>query len=209
MSTLRILGKTSSINVRKVLWTCDEIGIPYEREDWGVGFASTRAPEFLEKNPNGLVPVIESEDGILWESNTICRYLAGKHGRVDLLPSAPFERALVERWMDWQATDLNTSWRYAFLALSRRMPGYDDPALIAASAKDWNANIGILDRHLSASGPYVAGGSFTLADILIGLSVNRWRMTPIERPDYPAVQAYFDLLSGRPAFIAHGPSGVA
>lgn len=200
MSKLRILGKVSSINVRKVLWTCHEIGVPYEREDWGIGFASIKSPEFLLKNPNGLVPVIESEDGVLWESNTICRYLAGKHGRSDLLPTAPFERALVEHWMDWQATDFNTSWRYAFLALARRIPGFDDPVQIAASTTVWNANMVILDGHLSAGGPYVAGEAFTLADILIGLSVNRWLLTPIERPDLPAVQAYFDRLGDRPSF---------
>ncbi|KAA0701095.1 glutathione S-transferase [Neorhizobium sp. P12A] len=209
MSVLRILGKASSINVRKVLWTCDEIGIRYEREDWGIGFASTKTPEFLAKNPRGLVPVIENEDGILWESNTICRYLAGKYGRTDLLPTDPWSRALVERWMDWQATELNTSWRYAFLALARRIPGYDDPALIAASAGDWNANMGILERHLSAAGLYVARGDFTLADIVIGLSVNRWLQTPIERPDLPAVSAYFDRLRQRPTYIGHGTNDIA
>lgn len=89
MSVLRVLGRQSSINVRKVLWTCEEIGIDYVQEDWGTGFASTRTPKFLALNPNGLVPVIESDDGILWESNTICRYLASRHSRDDLLPSSP------------------------------------------------------------------------------------------------------------------------
>src|ERR1700744_4768263 len=112
---LRLLGIANSINVRRVLWPCREIGIDYDREDVGSGFAPTDTAEFLKLNPNGLVPVIEDEAGVLWESNTICRYLAAKHGRTDLLPENPRARAGVEQWMDWQATDLNSSWRYAFL----------------------------------------------------------------------------------------------
>jgi glutathione S-transferase len=106
---LRILGRTSSINVRKVLWTCAEIGLDYLQEDYGSGFSSTGTQAFLTLNPNGLVPVIEDSSGVLWESNTICRYLAAKAGRNDLLPDDPRNRALVEQWMDWQATELNTS----------------------------------------------------------------------------------------------------
>ena len=111
---LRILGRASSINVRKVLWTCREIGLDYRREDFGTGFAPTNTPQFLAMNPNGQVPVIEDEAGVLWESNTICRYLAAKHARTDLLSADPRERAGVEQWMDWGATDLNSAWRYAF-----------------------------------------------------------------------------------------------
>jgi glutathione S-transferase len=205
---LRILGKASSINVRKVLWTCAEIGVHYEREDWGSGFASTRTAEFLALNPNGLVPVIEDEAGVLWESNTICRYLAGKHGRDDLLPTAPRERALVERWMDWQATDLNASWRYAFVALVRQDPVFADPAQISASARAWNANMGILERQLAATGGYAVGETFTLADVVLRLSVNRWMMTPIDHADCPTVTAYYERLCERPGFREHGRNGI-
>ncbi len=206
---LRILGKASSINVRKVLWTCREIGLDYAREDWGSGFASTRAPEFLAINPNGLVPVIEDANGTLWESNTICRYLAAEHGRSDLLPAVPRERALVEQWMDWQATELNGSWRYAFMALVRRDPGFQDPGQIAASERVWNANIAILERRLAATGAYAAGTAFTLADIVLGLSVNRWLMTPLaNRPDVPAVAAYHARLSQRAGYLEHGCNGI-
>ena len=121
---LRIIGKASSINVRKVLWACDEIGLVYERQDQG--------PE-LALNPNGLVPVVVVGDFVLWESNTILRYLAGRYGATDLLPQEPRRRAEVEQWIDWQATDLNSSWRYAFMALVRRDPAFDDPRQIATS----------------------------------------------------------------------------
>lgn len=200
MGILRVLGRTSSINVRKVLWTCEELGIDYAREDWGTGFASTRTPEFLALNPNGLVPVIVGDNGVLWESNTICRYLASKYGRGDLLPSDPWPRALVERWMDWQATELNGAWRGAFLGLVRKEAAYMDPSIIAASASDWNGKMEILEKQIASAGPFVAGKEFTLADIGIGLSVNRWLNTPIERTHLPAVSEYFERLRSRPAF---------
>jgi glutathione S-transferase len=205
---LRILGRASSINVRKVLWTCREIGIEYRREDWGTGFSSTDAPEFRAMNPNGLVPVIEDEAGTLWESNTICRYLAAKHGRTDLLPSSPRDRAGVEQWMDWQATDLNSSWRYAFLALVRSDPSFQDRKQIAASVTQWNAMMGILERRLASTGAYAAGSAFTLADVVLGLSVNRWFMTPIERPNYPSITVYHDRLRERPGYLEHGCNGI-
>jgi glutathione S-transferase len=205
---LRILGRASSINVRKVLWTCRDIGIDYRCDDFGTGFAPTNTPEFLAMNPNGQVPVIEDEAGVLWESNTICRYLAAKHGRTDLLPAGARERAGVEQWMDWGATDLNTSWRYAFTALIWRDPSFQDAQQIAASIAKWNATMGILERHLASTGAFAAGNNFTLADIVLGLSVNRWLMTPIERPDYPAVAAYYDRLKQRPGFLEHGCNGL-
>ena len=185
------------------------MGLPYAREDWGSGYRDPGSPEFLALNPNGLVPVVVIDDFVLWESNTILRYLAASYGASELLPVAPRDRALVEKWMDWQATELNSSWRYAFQALVRNNPTFADPAEIDASVRAWSRNVRILDAQLAAT-PYVAGDRFTLADVPIGLSVNRWFMTPIpERPDYPAVSAYYDRLSHRPAYMRHGRNGVA
>ncbi|WP_340051071.1 glutathione S-transferase [Pseudomonas proteolytica] len=204
---LKILGRTSSINVRKVLWTCQELAIPYQREDWGIGFTPTQSPEFLALNPNAQVPVILDDNGVLWESNTICRYLVSLHQRHDLLPAAPAPRARVEQWMDWQATELNPSWGYAFHALVRNNPDFQAPQRVAASVRGWNDKMGLLEQQLIKTGAYVAGDNFTLADILIGLSVHRWRMTPMERPAYPAVDAYYALLSQRPGFQAFALDG--
>jgi glutathione S-transferase len=197
---LKILGRTSSINVRKVLWTCDELGLAYEREDWGTGFASTRSPEFLALNPNGLIPVLIDEQGALYESNTICRYLAARYGHGVLLPAEPRPRAVVEQWMDWQATQLNDSWRYAFNALARRTPGYDDPDRTAASVRNWNAAMAILDQQLQVTAAHAAGHDFTLADVVLGLSVHRWLRTPLERTNLLAVEAYYARLKARPTF---------
>jgi glutathione S-transferase len=149
---IRILGKASSINVRKVLWTCVEAGLEHDRQDYGSGFAPTDTSDFLVLNPNGLVPVIEDDLGVLWESNTICRYLTARAGRTDLLPADPRGRAVVEQWMDWQGTELNPSWRTAFLGLVRRDPAYVDPDRIAAGVSAWNMAMGILERRLAATG---------------------------------------------------------
>lgn len=206
---LRVYGKASSINVRKVLWTCDEIGIPFERVDWGSGYRDTHAAEFTRLNPHALVPVIVDGDLVLRESNTIVRYLAAQYGDQQLLPASPRDRALVEQWMDWQASDLNQSWSYAFQALVRNNPACSDEAQIRASTREWHRNIALLDAHLVRGGHYVAGDHFTVADIPIGLSLNRWLMTPLdERPDLAAVTSYFDRLCERPSFTRHGCNGV-
>ena len=209
---MRILGKASSINVRKVLWTCAELGLSFEREDWGSGFRPTQEPEFLALNPNAMVPVLVDGDVVLWESNTICRYLATRYGdgsASGLLPREASARAHVEQWMDWQATELNNAWRYAFMGLVRESSAHQDAGLIAASVDGWNRHMGILERQLEKSGAYVAGSRFTLADVVLGLSAHRWRMTPMERPDYPAITAWMACLDARPGANAWLPDDTA
>jgi glutathione S-transferase len=205
---LRILGKPTSINVRKVLWTCEELALPHELEAWGVGHRDTRMPEFLALNPNAMVPVIVDGDAVLWESNTICRYLAGKHGRDDLLPRDALARARVEQWMDWQGGDMNNAWRYAYMGLVRKSAAHQDANAIEASAASWNRHMGTLERQLEKAGDFVTGARFTLADIVLGLSVNRWFMTPIVRPELPHVLAYYDRLATRAGFRLHGRNGM-
>lgn len=204
---LKILGKATSINVRKVLWTCAELGIEFDREDWGAGFQSTAQDSFLALNPNAMVPVILDGDFVLWESNTICRYLCNKTGATQLLPAGGQARARVEQWMDWQATELNNAWRYAFMALVRDSPAHRDPVQIQTSVETWNRHIGILDRQLTAGGPYVTGETFSLADVVLGLSVNRWMLAPIERPQYRAILDYYERLSARPGCREFGRNG--
>ncbi len=206
--TLKILGKAASINVRKVLWTCDELGLAYEREDWGVGFKSTDDAAYRALNPNALVPVLIDGDFVLWESNTICRYLVNREQRVDLLPAQPKARAVVEQWMDWQGGELNNAWRYAFMGLVRQSSAHQDLTLQAASVASWHKNIGILAQRLEATGAYVCGEKFTLADVLLGLSAHRWRAAPLpDRPSLPAIDRYVERLSERPGFVAHGLNG--
>jgi glutathione S-transferase len=205
---LQIFGKSTSINVRKVLWLCQELELPYELQQWGSGHQPTDAPELRALNPNGLVPVIRDDTFVLWESNAICRYLASTRPHAGLLPANPQDRALVDQWMDWQATELNNSWRYAFTALVRRSPAHTDQDAIAASVSSWNRHMQILDDQLRNTGTFATGSQFTLADIVLGLATNRWYMTPMARPSLPAVQDYYDRLSKRPGFLANGRNGV-
>ena len=200
--TLKILGKTASINVRKVLWLCAELGLEHEQEEWGAGVRPTQVPEFVALNPNAMVPVLIDSRGdgdfVLWESNTICRYLAGREQRHDLLPIDPQQRARVEQWMDWQATEFNNAWRYPFMSLVRKSPDHQDPALLAAGVAQWTRHVQLLEDQLVRTGAYAAGPEFTLADIPLGLSVHRWMVAPIDRPELPAVQAYHAKLCARP-----------
>lgn len=205
---LKILGKSTSINVRKVLWTCYELGLDVEQEQFGVGFQPTQTPEFTALNPNAMVPVLLDGGFVLWESNVICRYLAMREGREDLLSGDPQQRALTEQWMDWQAGELNNSWRYAFPALARNSAQHQDPQLIDAGVSEWNRHMQMLEAQLQRSGDYVLGDQFTLADIPLGLAVNRWSMTPMPRPALPAVTAYYDRLNQREGFRLFGRNGM-
>lgn len=203
---MKLLGRVSSINVRKVLWTAAQLGLDLDREDWGAGFRSPQEPGYLALNPNGLIPVLLDGDFVLWESNCICRYLAARAGDTALLPAGPQARARVEQWMDWQAGELNNSWRVAFMALVRGQPA--TPEAVAASVKAWNHHMGLLDAQLARTGAHVCGEAFTLADVVLGLSAQRWQNAPIERTDLPAVQAWMQRLRVRPGFAAWVDNGM-
>lgn len=205
---MRVLGKATSINVRKVLWLCSELSLVYKLEEWGAKTKDLYQKEFLALNPNALVPVIVDGDFVLWESNTICRYLASEAHRLDLLPQEPKPRAEVEKWMDWQATELNNSWRYAFLSLVRKQSNYSNRAMLEKSIHAWNSNMNLLNEQLKLTGSFVTGDSFTLADIVLGLATHRWLSTPIEKPDLPEVQSYYERLCLREGFRLHGNNGI-
>ena len=206
---LTLLGKRTSINVRKVMWTCDELGLDWRQEDWGSGFRDTRTDAFRALNPNAMVPVLIDGDFVLWESNSIIRYLANRQGDEALYPSEVRARARVDQWLDWQASDLNRAWSYAFMALVRRSPEHVDAFQIRASLQAWTGFMKILDGRLTETGAFVAGADFSLADIAIGLSVNRWFETPFDHPPLLAVEAYCRRLEERPGFRAYGGKGVA
>jgi glutathione S-transferase len=196
---LRILGRLSSINVRKVVWTCREAGIDFVREDWGQGFRSPAEPEFQALSRKALVPVVIDGPHVLTESNAICRYLAAKAGRGDLYPGDLVARAAVEAWMDWQSADLNGAWRYAVFGLVRQRAAFQDPAMIAASLAEWQQRMQVIEAALGDGRPHIGGEAFTLADILLGLSINRWARMPCAMPEMPASLAYAARLAARPA----------
>jgi len=207
---MQLYGKPTSINVRKVLWTLAELELNAELIPCGSGVAPIDTAEFRQLNPNVLVPVLQDGDFVLWESNSICRYLVRKSGHLTLLGGDLQQMAKVEQWMDWQACELNPAWRYAFMALVRQHPDFTDPAAIAQSAQQWQQKLQILDATLAQTGAYICGADFTLADILLGLSLNRWLQTPIsDRLELPYLAAYQQRLAQRPAAQQFCFNGVA
>lgn len=190
---LAILGRITSINVRKVCWTADLIGLSYRTEVWGLPQRDPHEAEFLKLNPNALVPVILDDGFVLWESGAIMRYLADKH-RSALWPTDLKERALVDQWVTWQGTELNPPWMYAVHALLRKNPAYTDRARIADSIARWSGAMQVLEAQLRQTGGFVANGRMSLADIVLALSSHRWFMTPFDRPDMPAITAHYEMM---------------
>jgi glutathione S-transferase len=206
---LRVLGRANSFNVRKVLWLCDELGLPFEREDWGRGFRSTSDPDFLKLNPIGLVPAVIDDGIVLRESNTIVRYLASKHGRHDLYPTDLVPRAKVEQWMDWANYETSISLRGAFLGGMLNEPPWNNPWFVEQGRRQISKEVGQLEQHFVGTGTrFVAGDAFTVADIPVGLVVNRWFCLNFERPTYAAVGDYYARLSERPAYLRYVRNGL-
>lgn len=195
---LKVLGRLTSINTRKVLWLLDEIGTPYRQEDWGKPLRDPNVPEFLRLNPNAQVPVIVEDDFVLWESHAILRYLGATSGS-GLLPAEARERALVDQWMSWQSTELNPAWVYIVQAKLRGNPPNPDPARIQASIEAWTKQMRILEDWLASTDGYVANDRFSLADIVIALSTHRWLSVSFDKPSLPAVEAHYQLMRSRPA----------
>jgi glutathione S-transferase len=199
---LTIWGRLNSINVQKVLWCCAELNLPCRRIDAGGPFGVSDTPEYLARNPNGLVPTIEDEDLVLWESNVIVRYLSTKYGMDTLCPAGLPRRFDVERWMDWDAT---TSWpalRPIFLGLIRTPPEKRDGAVLAAAQTSTERAFGILDAHL-ADRAYVGGDAFSMGDIPVGATTYRWLAMDLTRPDLPNLQRWYQRLTERPGFRDH------
>ena len=196
---IKIWGRKNSVNVQKVLWCCDELGIPYERVDAGGAFGGTREPEYLAMNPTGLIPTIRDDGFTLWESNTIVRYLAAKYGAGSLWPEHPAPRALAEKWMDYQLGTLWVAFRAAFLGLVRTPPEKRDPDQIRTSLESTAEALAILDTHLAIE-EYVAGADLTAGDVALGSTVYRWLNMEIERPEMPNLEAWHYRMSTRPAY---------
>ena len=206
---LRILGRANSFNVRKVLWLCDELGLTFEREDWGRGHRPTTAPEFLRLNPAAQVPVVLVDGLVLRESHAILRYLAARHAAEPLYPAAPERRVRVEQWMDWVAYDLTHAMRGAFLGGQLQEPPWNNPWFVDQGRRDFTRCMRLLDDELAGGSSYICGADFTLADIPLGLVVNRWfAVQGFDKPALPAVSTYFERLSERPAFLRHGRNGL-
>ena len=199
---IRIWGRVNSVNVQKVLWALVELDLAYERTDAGHKFGVVDSPAYRAMNPNALVPTMDDDGFIIWESNVIVRYLAAKYGMGRLCPAELRQRFTAECWMDWQQTALNPPISGVFWNLVRLPPEERDASAVAKHREQAERALAVLDERLGLGG-YVAGDSFTMADIPAGASASRWNKLPIERRRHPHVDRWLARLAERPGFHAH------
>lgn len=199
---LKIWGRKTSSNVQKVLWACGELGLPYERIDVTGGYGATKEPAYLAMNPNGLVPTVEDNGFILWESNTVTRYLAREYGQGKLEPTSPQERACASQWMDWHLSILGPAITPVFWAMFRMKPEQRDQKAIDAAKAKTIAAMTILDNQLKKT-PFVAGDTFSYGDIPVGIMAYRYRQIVPERPQHDGLERWYALIEKRPAFHEH------
>ena len=198
---LKIFGRTNSINVQKVMWTVAELGLPHERVNAGMAHGMVNEPWYADLNPNRLVPAIDDDGVVLWESNVIVRYLAARHAAGTLMPADPAMHAKAEMWMDWQQTSF-PGFGPLFLGLIRTPPEKRDMAAIRAGQEGTEAALRLLDKHL-ANRSHMIADHLTVADIPLGCVAYRWYALPIERPELPNLRAWYQRLVKRPAFAQH------
>lgn len=199
---LKIWGRASSSNVQKVLWCCAELDIEFERLDVGGPFGGNRDPEYLRMNPNGLVPTVKDGDLVMWESNTICRYLAATRDGERLYPPDPAARTLVERWMDWQLAVIGPPMGQLLFGLVRSTPETRDHGATEA-ARRRAASAWTIVEDAVKDRPYLAGEGLSLAEIVLGTQIYRWFAFPIERPELPNLRRWYERLHQRPGFKKH------
>jgi glutathione S-transferase len=198
---LKIWGRANSVNVQKVLWCLAELDIAYERIDAGMQFGRNTEADYLDMNPNGRVPTLVDGDFVLWESNSVMRYLCLAYGKgKPIYPDAPKRRAAVDRWLDWTLSTVQPVDRPVFWALVRTPPEKRDMAAIQkdvdAEASVWR----IADRHLSTR-RFIEGDDFTLADIAVGAYARRWLgVEGVTKPKLPHLERWFAEFADRPGF---------
>lgn len=200
---IKIWGRNTSSNVQKVMWAIGELELEVERIDIGGPFGKNKEPAYLAMNPNGLVPTLEEEDGfLLWESNSIMRYLGAKHAPNALEPKDLRARALAHQWMDWQLSVSNPAMTPVFWGLVRTPPEQRDMAAIEAGKKRTIEVMAMFDAHLGKHA-YAAGDAFSYGDIPNGIITYRYRQLIPERPATPNLDRWYDAISARPAFQKH------
>jgi glutathione S-transferase len=200
---IKVWGRNTSSNVQKVMWAIGEIGLPHQRIDVGGPFGKNREPAYLAMNPNGLVPTLEEEDGfLLWESNTIVRYLAAKHKAGGLEPADLRTRTLASKWMDWQLAVASPAIFACFWGLIRTPADKRDHTAIEESKKNSTVAMTMLDQQLAKT-RYLAGDDFSYGDIPVGIIAYRYRQLVPERPPLANFERWYGAISSRPAFKDH------
>ncbi|CFQ29407.1 MULTISPECIES: glutathione S-transferase [Yersinia] len=196
---LTVWGRNNSSNVKKVLWCLEELALSYERIDVGGQYGQLNEPLYRAMNPNGLIPCLQDGDFILWESNTIVRYLAAQYGENTLYLSDAQQRASAEKWMDWVTSSIAAPFSAVFIGLVRTPPEQQDKAKIAQGMEQLNKLMAIADSAL-AKQAYLSGDKFGIGDIPLGCLAYGWFNLSIPRPELPHLQRWYQSLTQRAAF---------
>jgi glutathione S-transferase len=199
-NVIKIWGRNTSSNVQKVMWAVGEMSLPHERIDVGGAFGKNREAPYLSMNPNGLVPTLEEEDGyLLWESNSVVRYLAAKHKSSVLEPADLRTLASASKWMDWQLSVLGPAITPVFWGLIRTAPEKRDHTAIEEGKKKTTAAVKMMDEQLAKTA-YLAGDAFSYGDIPVGVMAYRYRQLVPDRPPLPHFERWYGAISSRQAF---------
>lgn len=199
---LKVWGRNNSSNVQKVMWALGEMGVAHQRIDIGGPFGQNNEAPYLAMNPNGVVPTLEEDGFILWESNSIVRYLAAKHGPGTLEPSDLQARYSAHRWMDWQLSVANGAIIPLFWGMVRTPPEKRDLKAIEAGKVKCHDALTIMNAQL-ANTRFMAGDDFSYGDIPVGPFVYRYfRLVPEHAP-LPHVERWYEEIRVRPAFKQH------
>jgi len=201
LGPLTIWGRANSVNVQKVLWCLRELDLAFERIDAGMAFGRNHDPDYLAMNPNARVPTLVDGDFVLWESNSVMRYLVLAYGNGSpIYPSAPKVRAGVDRWLDWTLSTLQPVDRPVFWALVRTPADKRDMAAIQNDADAEAVQWRIVDRQL-ATRRFIEGEDFTIADIALGAYARRWfGVEGISKPQLTHLERWFAQFAERPGF---------
>jgi glutathione S-transferase len=193
---ITVLGRRNSANVQKVMWTLGELDLPYERQDVGGSFGYPSD----YPNPNQVVPTINDNGLIVWESGACVRYLARTYGSGSLWPEDPAQLAHADMWMEWHRSDIANAFFPLFQMMVRGMPGTPEKIekCIAGCARIFAQ----LDQQL-AGRAFICGEQLTMADIVNGAIAYRYMTLPIDRPELPNMQTWYARLCQRPAYQKH------
>jgi glutathione S-transferase len=192
----RLLGRQTSGNVQKVIFMFEELGTPYTREDYGRQFENTQTAEYKALNPTSKVPTLVDGSTVIWESNTILRYLAASIGQ-QLHGATPAEKADVERWMDFLLAAVNPGYLAAFK--NAKLKPEEQTAESKELVKDLVAQLKIFDGYLAGK-DFLALGKFTIAEIACAPILKRCLDFKIDRPSLPNLERWAAAIAARPAF---------
>jgi glutathione S-transferase len=196
---LELWGRRNAYNVQKPLWLLAELGLEFRHHDIGSKRGDLDSPEFLALNPQARIPVLRDGDAIVWESNSVLRYLANRFDASALYPSDPGQRSQVERWMDWELASLQPAFIGLFWGYYRTPAQKRNAAELDAARLRCTQVFAAMDRQL-ASRDYLAGERFSLADIACGVCLYRYFNMGLAVEQPLRLMDWYHRLSQRAAF---------